>query len=130
MRKIVFRGKRVDNEHKWVYGDYHDLNRGKSISFFKVFAGVFVGTPSTMYAVIPETVGEYTGVEDENGTRIFEGDILSAQFDEEARGCVCWNDYGWHIKIGSRPYPLEQDWIGRYFKVIGNIYDNPELLEG
>lgn len=125
MREILFRGKRVDNTHGWVYGDYHDFSRGKSISFFKIF----IGTLSAASAVVPETVGQYTGVKDENDTKIFEGDILSAQFDEEVRGHVCWNDCGWHIKIGSRFYPLERDWIRHYFRIIGNIHDNPKLLE-
>lgn len=129
MREILFRGKPVGNKHRWVYGDYYNFNKGKPILSFKVLAGIFIGTPSTMYAIIPETVGEYTGVKDENDTKIFEGDILSAQFDEEVRGYVCWNDYGWHIKIGSCFYPLEQDWIRHYFRIIGNIHDNPKLLE-
>ena len=125
MREILFRGKRVDNEHGWVYGDYNDFSKGKLTLFYKIF----IGTSSAKHAVLPETVGQYTGVKDENGIKIFEGDILSAQFDEELRGHVCWNDYGWHIKIGSRFCPLERDWIRHYFKIIGNIHDNPKLLE-
>ena len=83
MREILFRGKRVDNG-EWVYGNYHNHSSEKSISFFKAF----VGTPMTMYAVIPESVGQYTGLTDKNGTRIFEGDVVKL-FDIAIGEIVC-----------------------------------------
>lgn len=131
-REILFRGKRVDNEHEWVYGDYHNHSSEKSISFYKVF----VGTPVTMYAVIPETVGQYTGLTDKNGTRIFEGDIIDVAYNPNyggvakerigvrkvgfADGCYMYEDNEGYFLF------TESDEV----TVIGNIHDNPELLKG
>ena len=125
MREILFRGKRLNNG-KWVEG-----------YFFRQYGSneIITADNELYYHVLPETVGQYTGLKDKNGTRIFEGDILSAHFDdafpdEETRGWVCWHDYGWHIRIGAHLDTLESDWVSHYFEIIGNIHDNPELLEG
>lgn len=128
MREILFRGKSIYSDG-WVEGIAfpHD---DKSVTVFYPIYGGF-----DEIEVIPETIGQYTGLTDKNGKKIFEGDILSAHLDdafpdEETRGCVCWHDYGWHIKIGAHLETLEQDWVGQFLEVIGNIYDNPELLKG
>lgn len=137
MREILFRGKPISNEHKWVYGDYCDLNKGRSVSSFKVFAGPFIGTPSTMYAVIPETVRQYTGLTDKNGKKIFEGDILiyvdDGEYGVNEKYLVVFDDDEAAFRV---KYYVE----GKYmcydditpcenFEVIGSIHDNPELLE-
>lgn len=143
MREILFRGKPISNEHKWVYGDYCDLNKGRSVLSFKVFAGPFIGTPSTMYAVIPETVGQYTGLKDNNGKKIYEGDIIKSKQDGMI-GVIRFGEYQTtNSENGESHLGFNIEWHGKYsdllrkdlgwwinLKIIGNIYDNPELLEG
>lgn len=126
MREILFRGKRVDNG-EWVEG-------GSLIQIWentkKVMEIIPKGTEPTINQnqivfqgcnVIPETVGQYTGLIDKNGTRIFEGDLVKCGkyvllVDwEECTGYHPFNAYG------CTPEECE---------VIGNIHDNPKLLEG
>jgi uncharacterized phage protein (TIGR01671 family) len=136
MREIKFRAKRVDNG-EWVYG-YYESNplTGKSHIFS------FDNECSYVYEVKPETVGQFTGLLDKQGREIYEGDIVkicvpNTAVDEEemdnfklitveiyfengsfwfqGEGCT---DCNWHFyNAGER-------------EVIGNIYENPELLTG
>lgn len=127
-REILFRGKRVDNG-SWETGSLVISRMGTSE------AKTYIADKMTAYhtLVIPKTVGQYTGLKDKNGKKIFEGDILSGHLDElfpeqESRYPVVWHDYGWHIKCGNESFDtLEQWWVSEYLEVIGNIYDNPEL---
>lgn len=138
MREILFRGQLRRKGEKvnmageplpsiWKYGGVSQYGGG---------AMIYQAEPKIeKFPVYGDTVGQYTGLRDKNGERIFEGDILSAHFDdafpdEETRGWVCWHDYGWHIRIGAHLDTLESDWVSHYFEIIGNIHDNPELLEG
>ena len=155
MREILFRGKRTDNG-EWVYGDLiQNVDclkiREQEKSIKKI---------AKSYEVDLETVGQFTGLLDKNGKKIFEGDIIRyAELYEyncyiesldnfEAYDNVDFGDiwtvdevvYG--IKIGYPAFDLnrhdfevnglsELNESGNYFyEVIGNIYDNPELLEG
>lgn len=139
----LYRGKRKDTG-EWVYGDLiHDKGEQKEHLFIWYETDTF---PFVNEAEVdPETVGQYTGLTDKNGTRIFEGDILSVHFDdlfpkkesrylfpkEGSRYEAVWYDYGGHIKSGSGFFDtMEQNWINMFLEVIGNIHDNPELLEG
>lgn len=131
MREILFRGKRKDNG-EWVYG-----------FLCKTYSHI---PPRTRDAIMHEnlpplpayscaeiniaTVGQYTGLIDKNGTRIFEGDILKCSY-----GTTCvveWDKENARFlgfNIGKKGYI---SYVGREPKseVIGNIHDNPELLEG
>ena len=154
MREILFRGKRCDNG-EWIEGlpiRTYDTEIGKSSVDYENPAPVELMAGGRIvlecgydeipffnideYPIVkPETVGQYTGLKDKNGTRIFEGDIISAYLDDispesETRLLVCWNDYGWHGKTKYGYETLESDWVNNYFEVIGNIHDNPELLKG
>jgi len=126
MREILFRGKRVDNG-TWAYGDLTHCDDEMEIN--SESHGENGGY------IIPETIGQYTGLKDKNGVKIFEGDILSGHLDDlfpedESRYPVVWHDYGWHIKCGNKSFDtLEQWWVAKFLEVIGNLHDNPELLE-
>lgn len=138
MREILFRGKMkyLNLPHKkgdWVYGNYVEFNDGDR-------------TIHCIYGygdVILETVGQYTGLTDKNGVKIFEGDIVR-------NSCNRGNPYSAEYyspvtDIGTVYYCGTQFWVDcgkncngndlidclvfdEYLEVIGNIYDNPELL--
>ena len=122
MREILFRGKRKDNG-EWVYGFYCYNPLMKRAEIFS-----FDETRSYVYEVIPETVGQFTGLTDKNGKKIFEGDILEglcglhkAYFDA---GFVCFD---WE-NINGKPKESFSGFADDY-EIIGNIHDNPEFLE-
>lgn len=133
MREILFRGK-CCTTGEWVEGflgiEVPDDYVIQQFSFDEYFASECID----QYSVKLETVGQYTGLTDKNGTRVFEGDILSGYLDElfpeeESRYEVIWHDYGWHIRSNGFLDTPDNDWLKENFEVIGNIHDNPELLE-
>ncbi len=125
MREILFRGKRVDNG-EWVEGFYacvldtHYIITGR---FDSLINGII---NSEAYHVDFSTVGRFTGLTDKLGTKIFEGDVIDDLGVEYIM--VFDSDYaqfrgkfdGWNAEISH---------IASRCEVIGNIYDNPELLE-
>lgn len=125
-REILFRGKRVDNE-MWIYGDL--LQSTDIVNCTEISENTGMGV---RYDIIPETVGQYTGLTDKNGTKIFEGDIIkyktvSYYFENLV---VAWSfDYvRWIVcnDIKCQKYPMD---INFEYEIIGNIYNNPELLK-
>lgn len=123
MREILFRAKTVC-DGDWIYGGI-TWNPSKN--------EVFIHTKWDEGKVIPETVGQYTGLCDKNGTKIFEGDILSAHLDDgypenETILEVVWHNNGWYGKNGKFFDDFDNG-FEKYFEVIGNIHDNPELLK-
>lgn len=152
MREIVFRGKRKDNG-KWIEGYYFKKLNPHTEDGFPLYHGI-ADLPPFGAEVIPETVGQFTDLCDKNGKRIFEGDILKvktmwhAEFPE--------NEYGfptspiktetyWSVEyknfsgeMGFMVYGIDRRWHTKLTwnklynadaEVVGNIYDNPELLE-
>ena len=131
MREILFRGKK-NNSGEWVYGNL--FNPDKSDTPTQICMGTHI--IRICYEIDPETVGQYTGLTDKNGRKIFEGDIVVfADFfnDEIHRGVVYWCDLAFWFDCTETEgdegiYSLAYI-SANILEVIGNIYDNPELLE-
>ena len=130
MREILFRGKRTDNS-EWVYGDLiQNIDclkiREQEKSIKKI---------AKSYEVDPETVGQFTGLLDKNGKKIFEGDIVLGLFlfDMSINAVVKFRDgaFGleWH-RGEIIEFNAFTSLCNITYEIIGNIYDNPELLEG
>lgn len=117
MREILFRARRVDKD-QWAYGYYAFQGESHKILLKR--------PPGWGYHIDPETVGQYTGLTDKNGTKIFEGDIV------EYQGKRYSINYLLHYARFSAVKPNNVFCVFAYRcgEVIGNIYDNPELLGG
>lgn len=133
MRKILFRGKRSDTG-EWVEGlPFYD--------FEMTISGIEAGiTSKDLHDIIPETLGQYTGLKDKNGKRIFEGDIVrytERQLDGEDAPVVCpvgFEEGGFCVH-----HYFLNNWLRNAIngniqlediEAIGNIHDNQELMEG
>ena len=136
MREIKFRGK-SKRDGEWFYGNYYDKDTKGNTHILTLERGCLV--------IDPETVGQFTGLTDKNGQEIYEDDIVE---------CVSWNEYfskggqpiepfrrkmyidfrkGAFVMVEPMPEPLsDNEWSIIYdgdIIVIGNIYDNPELIK-
>lgn len=140
MREILFRGK--DPVGHWLYGGFHlwetrqpcvmndelKPDEIKHIIIKNSFADWNMPRTMQPYVVIPETVGQYTGLTDKNGTKIFEGDILKGMgglhrvYFDTSLACFEWAKINGNWKESFSGFADE-------YEVIGNIHDNPELLE-
>jgi uncharacterized phage protein (TIGR01671 family) len=137
MREILFRGK--TGFGAWVHGDL--IHRQVWKSKFEVIRIDDNGFDNyTEYEVATETIGQYTGLTDKNGNKIFEGDVLRVCLDPEIRvGDVIWDSeiasYNIPFNDGKCVLPLDifiaKNKVGDkvWIEAIGNIHDNPELLE-
>lgn len=138
MREILFRGKRKDNG-EWVYGAYYGLCRiTNKAGGFEHEHLMRQSDNEPLYRVDPETVGEYTGLTDKNGKRIFEGDIVRyrPEYWSEPHWSVVeycadkWNYPAFDLKDHDyEANGLQCAHEEGCCEVIGTIYDNPELLE-
>lgn len=151
MREILFKAKRKDND-EWVRGS---LIKNNNTAF--ICREDYI--PDTLYKFVvdPETLCQYTGLKDKNGKRIWENDILRGHGNNKDLSKVVFGEFsvidvemeepvekvvGWHTEVIETdelskcepfclPMPLTDFYINRgEYEVIGNIFDNSELLKG
>lgn len=129
MREILFRGK-TKHGGDWVYGSaYCSAEKTIIIEVSETMPTLIEGK-----YVIPETVGQYTGLCDKNGKKIFEGDICQTKgfpLIDDKPFVVEWNDdecsFYWRDVVGTDEFNIG---VSQNTTIIGNIHDNPELLKG
>lgn len=121
--EILFRGKRVDNG-EWVYGMLCNVFKDGEL---ELGLAIQVSDEFEMlaYPVIPETVGQYTGHDDKNGKKIFVGDFVLVK--DGLRYGDNYECVGMILVEDIRTVGLEDH---EELEVVGNIHDNPELLDG
>lgn len=136
MREILFRGKRLDND-EWVYGSFcmDALEQFNGLCGMDGFIRLYDKNKGKMqsHEVDRETVGQYPGLKDKNGKRIFEGDIVEgADYTAEdgGYGVVGFDDGAFEVSGNNCVGTFHENYWGNDFEIIGNIHDNPELLEG
>ena len=128
MRESLFRGKHMhvcpENKHldgTWVEGYLEDENH--------------INDGKCEFLIDPETICQYTGLTDKNGKKIWEGDILEGHLDDKfpedvTREKVIWHESGWKTE---EPGCVDKEYLDEFdtenFEVVGNVFDNPELLE-
>lgn len=152
-RDIIFRGKSIDTG-KWLYGHLfnYGLTAPTNVSCISVCVPASWEKAYSLYAVHPDTIGQYTGLTDKNGDKIFEGDILLLKISDGSirHFVVEWANEnrilkslkgfqhdsnpirisGWCFNWeGNRLYPSIIDGVpdNERMEIVGNVYDNPEL---
>lgn len=131
MREIEFRGKRKDTG-EWVYGSVVPTNGAPFIVQMNHLGELL---PRDCHEVIPETVGQLTGLKDKNGVKIYEGDTMSYPDTRYGSSGVCIVKY--IVRYGKfigdergNVQDISMGWLSSYAEVIDNIHDTPELLGG
>ena len=127
IREVIFRGKRADNG-EWIEGSLLGIDWCDKPSTYSIAPNTPV---SVFYSVIPETVGQFTGLTDKNGKRIFEGDIVSLVKHDGLIYKVVYVPCRYELvnSKGVNCFVLDI-YKSENIEVIGNIHDNPELLGG
>ena len=126
MREILFRAKRKDNG-EWAYGYLYGIWEQRYICWW------MTNNVPEMREVIPETVSQYTGLTDKNGNKIWENDVVNCP-SEECYGKISWNESesGFFFCILLEDGRFDEEHIYDYvddLEVIGNVFDNADLLE-
>ena len=160
MREILFRGKCfINDKWEWVYGYYAPVylfsKDGKEDNTYCIISDKYIGRTEMLgcgvqsglpanYMIKKETLGQYTGLKDKNGTKIFEGDIFGDSKGQEIDvvvfedGCFKLKSYGF-IEYCLDGNAYEERWSElecepicnfclEHDEILGNIHDNPELL--
>lgn len=127
MREIKFRGRGAPRGNQWFYGDLDTHT-----------SGVCILDNDTLHTVISETVGQFTGLKDSNGKEIYEGDIVEISLQFSAKqglkrkfhlpAVVRWDERLARFVVISKEI-LDSIPASECVSVIGNVHDNPELLE-
>lgn len=132
MREILFKAKRIDNG-EWVEGYYQ-----KKYDFLGKRHLILHANGCVRWECVeidPETLCQFTGLCDKNDKRIWENDILMAHLDESypedvTYETVEWNVAGW---VGHETGSTDREYLDKFdlehFEVVGNIFDNKELLQ-
>ena len=143
MREILFRGKSTET-NQWIYGGFHiwekrqvcaldnDRLKDDEISYvITVNSFADWNMPRTMQAVevIADTVGQYTGLTDRNGRKIFEGDIVNILTENEEFGIITYDDGGFFVDASTFSVDFMNNINGSDIEVIDNIHDNPKALK-
>lgn len=147
MREILFRGKRIDNG-EWVCSGvlihfneenecYIPATNGKCQIALDETDNIIGMQETQIYKVLPKTVGQYTGLTDKNGQKIYEGDILSTEngtFSNTGMGHILlyrgmWTSFYGQDALGEDCFD-ELHTVCSTREIVGNIHDNPELLKG
>lgn len=119
MREIIFRGKRVDNG-EWVFG-FLFKNHCRA---WILLPDEFVAMGFEWIEVIPETVGQYTGLKDKNGKMIFEGDLVHNPNDANFCYEIVWHNEGAGFSLGrDASLYLKQYCFHEFWEIIGNIHE-------
>ena len=125
-REILFRGKRIDNG-EWVEGYFVNL----WLMHYQKHQPIITDNNAVSYDVDPSTVGQYTGLCDKNGKKIFEGDIMAfTAYGFDYIGTVEFADGSFSVMCEHASPFLDQAVSKHGAYIIGNMHDNPELLEG
>lgn len=132
VREILFRAKTIASESMWVEGFYNHIPCGRFLCDEHCIQTINAdGRIGQLFVVCETTLGQFTGLTDKNGKKIFEGDIVQGKdrlekhlevfgyIDHKNGSFVITGDFMTHYR-----------WLDYEVEVIGNIYDNPELLEG
>lgn len=124
MREILFRGRGSQNG-LWIYGD---LVHRQSRVDGKITAGISDECGS-LYSIEPDTVSQFTGIVVKHGKKLFENDIFNLG-DMNILYVVVWHDTGLRGKQLRSTSFVGLDYWKKRIEVVGNIFDNPELVEG
>lgn len=145
MREILFKAKRTDNG-EWIEGYLFDdgMLGEKRMFIGELVIAPYEGPIRGKWTVIangfdevdPDTICQFTGLCDKNGKKIWENDILMAHLDESypedaTYETVEWNINGWGTRENGS---MDREYLDKFdlehFEVVGNIFDNKELLQG
>lgn len=140
MREILFKAKRVKNG-EWIEGSLIDLDIDSGYCYivppYKGASTLPINFLITdgMKLVIPETLCQFTGLCDKNGNKIWENDILMAHLDESYQEDVTYETVEWGVAgwVAHETGSTDREYIDKFdlehYEVVGNIFDNPELLQ-